>query len=315
ALRCILGPHVAQKGSLVSPSRLRFDFSHPKPISSEELKRVEDLANDIVLQNSKVTTRLMALDDAILGGAMALFGEKYGDEVRVVSMGERCEPTELKRHWSIELCGGTHVQRTGDIGLIHIVAESSVASGVRRIEALTGTTARLYLRQQDKRIYEMASFLKTSPANLEERIRNLLDDRRKFEKELNNTRKSVVLNGGALQDRKKEVTIINGISFMGDVFRNIAVRDLKTLVDSGKKQIKSGVVAFISVSEDGKGSAVVGVTDDLINTLNAVDLVRVVSAVLGGQGGGGRPDMAQAGGSKGDKADEAITALKAFLKG
>ncbi|MDD9329432.1 MAG: DHHA1 domain-containing protein, partial [Bartonella sp.] len=154
-----------------------------------------------------------------------------------------------------------------------------------------------------------------SPANLEERIRNLLDDRRKFEKELNNTRKSVVLNGGALQDRKKEVTIINGISFMGDVFRNIAVRDLKTLVDSGKKQIKSGVVAFISVSEDGKGSAVVGVTDDLINTLNAVDLVRVVSAVLGGQGGGGRPDMAQAGGSKGDKADEAITALKAFLKG
>ncbi|AQX22724.1 MULTISPECIES: alanine--tRNA ligase [unclassified Bartonella] len=315
ALRCILGPHIAQKGSLVSPSRLRFDFSHPKPISSEELKRVEDLANDIVLQNSKVTTRLMALDDAILGGAMALFGEKYGDEVRVVSMGERCEPTELTRHWSIELCGGTHVQRTGDIGLIHIVGESSVASGVRRIEALTGTTARLYLRQQDKRIYEMASFLKTSPANLEERIRNLLDDRRKFEKELNNTRKNVALNGGALQGRKEDITIINGISFMGGVLRNIAVRDLKALVDSGKKQIKSGVVAFISVSEDGKGSAVVGVTDDLINMLNAVDLVRVVSTVLGGQGGGGRPDMAQAGGSKGDKADEAITALKAFLKG
>ncbi|OPB31480.1 alanyl-tRNA synthetase [Bartonella sp. AR 15-3] len=232
-------------------------------------------------------------------------------------MGERCEPIALKKHWSIELCGGTHVQRTGDIGLIHIVAESSVASGVRRIEALTGTTARLYLRQQDKRIYEIASFLKISPANLEERVRNLFNDRRKFEKELNNTRKNVVLNGKALQGRKGEITTINinGISFMGGVLRNIAIRDLKTLVDSGKKQIKSGVVAFVSVSEDGKGSAVVGVTDDLINMLNAVDLVRIVSVVLGGQGGGGRPDMAQAGGSKGDKAEEAITALKAFLKG
>ncbi|AGF74633.1 alanyl-tRNA synthetase [Bartonella australis AUST/NH1] len=314
ALRQTLGPHVVQKGSFVSPDRLRFDFSHPKSISLEELKKVEDLANDIVLQNSKVTTRLMAVDDAIAEGAMALFGEKYGDEVRVVSMGEKLEKAGLNDHWSIELCGGTHVERTGDIGLIHIISESSVSAGVRRIEALTARAARLYLSGQDERIYEIARLLKSSPANVQERIRILLDDHHKLEKELNDSYKKIALNGGSVKSDEADVRTINGISFMGRVVKNISPRDLKVLVDSGKKQIRSGVVAFIGISGDGKGSAVVGVTDDLVNILNAVDLVRVISGVLGGQGGGGRSDMAQAGGPKGDKAHEAIRALAAFLE-
>ncbi|EJF80949.1 alanine--tRNA ligase [Bartonella doshiae] len=315
ALRQVLGSHVTQKGSLVSPDRLRFDFSHPKSVSPEELKKIEDLANDIVLQNSAVTTQLMLVDDAISKGAMALFGEKYGDEVRVVSMGNELEPGELKKNWSIELCGGTHVKRTGDIGLIHIVSESSVSAGVRRIEALTGTTARLHLSRQDERIHEIADLLKISSADVEERVRILLDDRRKLDKELNDARKKIALNGGDMKNGQEDITVINGTSFMGRVVRNISPRDLKAFVDSGKKQIGSGVVVFICISEDGKGSAAVGVTDDLTDKLNAVDLVRIVSGVLGGQGGGGRPDMAQAGGPEGNKADEALAALKAFLEG
>ncbi|WP_273720875.1 MULTISPECIES: alanine--tRNA ligase [unclassified Bartonella] len=314
ALRQVLGSHVTQKGSLVSPERLRFDFSHPKSVSAEELKKIEDLANDIVLQNSEVTTRLMLMDDAISEGAMALFGEKYSDEVRVVAMGNQLEQEEFKKNWSIELCGGTHVERTGDIGVIHIVSESSVASGVRRIEALTGTAARLYLNRQDARLHEIADLLKTSATGVEERIQILLEDRRKLEKELNDVRKKMLLNDGKIQGSQEDITVINGISFMGRVMNNISPRDLKALVDAGKKQIGSGVVAFIAVSEDGKGSAVVGVTDDLTDKLNAVDLVRVLSVVLGGKGGGGRPDMAQAGGSEGSKADEALAALKAALE-
>lgn len=315
ALRQVLGSHVTQKGSLVSPDRLRFDFSHPKSVSLEELEKIEDLVNEIVLQNSEVTTRLMLVDDAISEGAMALFGEKYGDEVRVVSMGNRLEKGKLKSRWSIELCGGTHVERTGDIGLIHIVSESSVAAGVRRIEALTGTAARLYLSRQDARVHEIADLLKTSATDVEERVRILLEDRRKLEKELNDERKKSVLSGGIVKSDQEDITIINGISFMGRVVKNISPRDLKTLVDSGKKKIGSGVVAFIGVSEDGKGSAVLGVTDDLTHKLNAVDLVRILSGILGGQGGGGRPDMAQSGGPEGNKADEALAVLKASLEG
>ncbi|WP_375617733.1 MULTISPECIES: alanine--tRNA ligase [unclassified Bartonella] len=314
ALRQTLGDHVTQKGSLVSPDRLRFDFSHPKSVSPKELKKIADLTNEIILQNSRVITRLMAVDDAISEGAMALFGEKYGDEVRVVSMGEPLEQGRLKKRWSIELCGGTHVERTGDIGLIHIVSESSVSAGVRRIEALTGKEARLYLSRQDERIHEIADLLKTSSVGVEERVRILLDDRRKLEKELNDVRKKMMLSGGITERSQGDIIIINGFSFTGRVVKNILPRDLKALVDSEKKQIGSGVVAFISVSEDGKGSAVVGVTDDLTDKLNAVDLVRILSAMLGGKGGGGRPDMAQAGGPEGNKADEAFSALKDFLE-
>ncbi len=314
ALRQVLGSHVTQKGSFVSPDRLRFDFSHPKSVSLEELKKIEDLVNDIVLQNTEVITRLMLSDEAISEGAMALFGEKYGDEVRVVSMGNRTEQGGLKKHWSVELCGGTHVERTGDIGVIHIVSESSVAAGVRRIEALTGMAARLYLCRQNERIREIADLLKTSSSDVEERLQILLDDRRKLEKKLNDLRKNIVFSDGIMKNGQEDMSIINGISFMGRVVQNISPRDLKILVDSGKKQVGSGVVAFIGVSEEGKGSAVVGVTDDLTDKFSAVDLVRILSGALGGQGGGGRPDMAQAGGPEGNKADEALIALKAFLE-
>ncbi|WP_455474942.1 alanine--tRNA ligase [Bartonella sp. B30(2025)] len=314
ALRQVLGTHVVQKGSLVTPDRLRFDFSHPKTVSAQELKKIEDLVNNIVLQNNEVITRLMTVDDAISEGAVALFGEKYGDEVRVVSMGEQLNKEKLKSHWSVELCGGTHVKRTGDIGLIHIISESSVASGVRRIEALTGETARLYLSLQEERIHKIADLLKISAVDVEERVHGLLDDRRKLEKELNEVRKKVMLSGETSKGGQKGIIIVNGVSFMGRVVENIPPRDLKAVVDSAKKQIGSGVIAFISVSEDRKASAVVGVTDDLTDKVNAVDLVRIVSGVLGGQGGGGRPDMAQAGGPEGNKADEAIMALRAFLE-
>ncbi|MBB4076655.1 alanyl-tRNA synthetase [Bartonella fuyuanensis] len=313
ALRQILGSHVTQKGSLVLPDRLRFDFSHPKSVSLEELKKIEDLANEIVLQNSRIITRLMTVDNAISEGAMALFGEKYGDEVRVVSMGKPLEGG-VKKCWSIELCGGIHVERTGDIGLIHIVSESSVSAGVRRIEALTGKEARLYLCQQDEHIHEIADLLKTSSLDVEKRVRILLDDCRKLEKDLNDIRKKILLSDVITESIQDDIIVINGFSFIGRVVKNILPRNLKALVDFGKKQIGSGVVAFISVSEDGKGSAIVGVTDDLTGKLNAIDLVRILSAVLGGQGGGGRPDMAQAGGPEGNKAGEAFTVLRDFLE-
>ena len=315
ALRETLGTHVAQKGSLVTPERLRFDFSHPKPMTAEEIKQVEDLANEIVLQNSPVTTRLMSVDDAIAEGAMALFGEKYGDEVRVVSMGQRVDPTKVgNRAWSLELCGGTHVKRTGDIGLIRIVSESAVAAGVRRIEALTGDAARHYLDGQDQRVHEIANALKTTPQEALERVHVLVEERRKLEKELNEARKQLALSGGANDHGEADIEQINGLAFMGRVVHGIAPKDLKPLADAGKNKVGSGVVAFIGVSEDGKASAVVGVTDDLTKRFNAVELVKALSEVLGGKGGGGRPDMAQAGGPDGNKADDAMKALRQKLQ-
>lgn len=314
ALRETLGTHVMQKGSLVSPDRLRFDFSHPKPISRQELDIIEDLANDIVIQNSAVTTRLMSVDDAIAEGAMALFGEKYGDEVRVVSMGQQFEENLFKnRAWSLELCGGTHVNQTGDIGLIRIVSESAVAAGVRRIEALTGKAARNYLDGQDKRVQDIAHILKTTPHDTFDRVKILLDERRKLEKELTDARKDLALNGGANNTGANEIETINGVSFMGRIVSGVDARDLKSLADAAKKQLGSGVVVFIGINEDDKASAVVGVTNDLVAKFSAVDLVRIASSLLGGQGGGGRPDMAQAGGPNGTKANEAISALKQAL--
>lgn len=316
ALRETLGTHVAQKGSLVSPDRLRFDFSHPKPMTKEELKRVEDLANEIVLQNSPVSTRLMAVDDAIAEGAMALFGEKYGDEVRVVSMGERSDSSGIaNRAWSLELCGGTHVKRTGDIGLIRILSESAVAAGVRRIEAQTGDEARHYLDMQDERVHEIALALKTTPQDTLERVQVLIEERRKLEKELADARKQLALGGSANDRNDNDIETINGVSLIAKVVHGVSPRDLKPLADAGKNKVGSGVVAFIGVSEDdGKASAVVGVTDDLTKRFNAVDLVKVLSEVLGGKGGGGRPDMAQAGGSEGAKAEDALQKLRSRLK-
>ncbi len=312
ALRETLGSHVAQKGSLVAPDRLRFDFSHPKPISAEELTAVENLANEIILQNAQVTTRLMAVDDAIAEGAMALFGEKYGDEVRVVSMGTAKHGEKAGKAYSVELCGGTHVRQTGDIGLVRILSDSGVAAGVRRMEALTGEAARLYLEEQDERVKAIAGVLKTTPSEALERVNALVDERKKLERELTEAHRQLALSGGS-SDGGSAVETVNGVNFLGKVVTGVSPRDLKPLADEGKKQVGSGVVLFIGVGEDGKASAVAAVTEDLVGRFSAVDLVRAASGALGGAGGGGRPDMAQAGGPDGTKANDAIAAVKALI--
>lgn len=315
ALREVLGTHVAQKGSLVAPDRLRFDISHNKPISADELEEVERMANEIVLQNSPVTTRLMSVDDAIAEGAMALFGEKYGDEVRVVSMGTGLHGAKANRPYSVELCGGTHVRSTGDIGLVRILSDSAVAAGVRRIEALTGEAARRHLDEQDKRLKAAAATLKISPADVPSRVEALLEERKKLEKELTEARKKLALGGGsAVADAPAANETVAGVGFLGKAVSGVAPKDLKPLADAGKKTLGSGVVVFVGAGEDNRASVVVGVTEDLTGRFSAVDLVRVASAALGGQGGGGRPDMAQAGGPDASKANDAIAAVKAALE-
>ena len=318
ALREVLGTHVAQKGSLVAPDRLRFDFSHPKPIGADELERVEHLANEIVRQNEKVTTRLMAVDDAIAEGAMALFGEKYGDEVRVVRMGTARHGDKAGRPYSVELCGGTHVSATGDIGLVRVVSEGAVASGVRRVEALTGEAALRHLDEQERRLKAAASTLKVSPAEVVSRLEAVLDERRKLERELAEARRMLALGGGAAagQDGAADGNeTVNGVGFMGRIVAGIPAKELKSLADAGKKSLGSGVVVFVGTADDGKASVVVGVTDDLTDRFSAVDLVRLASAAIGGQGGGGRPDMAQAGGPDGARAADAVSAVRSALAG
>jgi alanyl-tRNA synthetase len=312
ALRQVLGDHVAQKGSLVAPDRLRFDFSHPKPISAQELERVEDIANDIVLQNSAVTTRLMAVDDAIASGARALFGEKYGDEVRVVAMGEGSGNTV---GWSVELCGGTHVKRTGDIGLISVLSDSGVASGVRRIEALTGRGARKFANNQIQTIKAAAVELKTPADELPARIAALLDERKKLERDLSDARKKLAMGGSAKTDGAGDVRSVGDVKLLARAVSGIELKDLRSLADEGKKQLGSGVVAIVATADDGKAGIVVGVTSDLTERFNAVDLVRKGAEALGGKGGGGRPDMAQAGGPDGSKAQAALQAVEAALGG
>ncbi len=312
ALREVLGTHVAQKGSLVAPERLRFDISHNKPISSEEIEQVERMANEIVVQNGQVSTRLMSVDDAIAEGAMALFGEKYGDEVRVVSMGTALHGPKANRAYSVELCGGTHVRSTGDIGLVRIVSDSAVAAGVRRIEALTGEDARRHLDEQDRRLKQAAAVLKVAPGEVPSRIEALIDERRKLERELTEAKKKLALGGGE-GSAPAAPEDVGGVGFVGKVVAGVAAKDLKSLVDAGKKQLGSGIAVFVATSEDGKASVAVGVTDDLVARFSAVDLVRRASAAIGGQGGGGRPDMAQAGGPDGSKAQDAIEAVKAAL--
>jgi alanyl-tRNA synthetase len=310
ALRRVLGTHVAQKGSLVEPGRLRFDFSHTKSMSADEIARSEAIANGIIMQNDAVSTRLMSVDAAIAEGAMALFGEKYGDEVRVVSMG-RNDPGEGRAIYSLELCGGTHVARTGDIGLVKIVAESASAAGVRRVEALAGDAARSYLNEQDRRVQAAAAALKVSPADIVPRIETLMEERRKLERDLSEARKALAMGGGAAGG--SDIAEVNGVKFLARVVKGVAPQDLKPMADDGKKTVVSGVVALVAVSDDGKGAVVVAVTDDLVGRYSAVDLVRLGSAAMGGKGGGGRPDMAQAGGPDGAKAEEVIAAIRAAL--
>jgi alanyl-tRNA synthetase len=311
ALRQVLGDHVAQKGSLVAPDRLRFDFAHPKPVSAEEITRVEDIANDIVLQNAPVITRLMAVDDAIASGARALFGEKYGDEVRVVAMGEAGNAMG----WSVELCGGTHVRRTGDIGVITVIGESAVGAGVRRIEALTGRAARKSANAVIQVAKSAAAELRAPLEEMPQRLAGLLDERKRLERELAETKKKLAMGGGAGAGAADGLRRVGDIKLLARAVSGIEIKDLKSLVDEGKKQVGSGIVAIVGVTGEGKAGIVVGVTPDLTARYSAVDLVRKGAEALGGKGGGGRPDMAQAGGPDGSKADAALAAVEAALGG
>jgi alanyl-tRNA synthetase len=311
ALRQVLGDHVAQKGSMVSSERLRFDFSHTKAISDEEIERIEAIANRVVLQNEPVVTRLMGVEEAIESGARALFGEKYGEEVRVVSMGS--EPG-LNKAYSVELCGGTHVRRTGDIGLISIVSESGVAAGTRRLEAMTGDVARRHLVAESHQLKALSGLLKVTPQDSVDRLSVLIEERRKFERDLAEARKRLAMGGGGA-GATSDVSEINGIKFMGRSVEGVEMKDLKGLADEAKTQLVSGIVALINLGEDGKAGLVVAVTPDLTGRFSAVDLVRVGAEALGGKGGGGRPDMAQAGGPDGSKSADAIAAIEAILRG
>jgi len=311
ALRQVLGDHVAQKGSMVSSERLRFDFSHTKAISDEEIERIEAIANRVVLQNEPVVTRLMGVEEAIESGARALFGEKYGEEVRVVSMGS--EPG-LNKAYSVELCGGTHVRRTGDIGLISIVSESGVAAGTRRLEAMTGDVARRHLVAESHQLKALSGLLKVTPQDSVDRLSVLIEERRKFERDLAEARKRLAMGGGGA-GATSDVSEINGIKFMGRSVEGVEMKDLKGLADEAKTQLVSGIVALINLGEDGKAGLVVAVTPDLTGRFSAVDLVRVGAEALGGKGGGGRADMAQAGGPDGSKSADAIAAIEAILRG
>ncbi len=318
ALREVLGSHVAQKGSLVAPDRLRFDFSHPSPVTEEELDRIEAIVNRAIVDNSGVTTRLMPYDEAIEEGAMALFGEKYGDEVRVVAMGpeaatlERPAAAARGKRYSVELCGGTHVRRTGDIGLLAVVSEGAVSAGVRRIEALTGETARRHLAGRARALRDVAGVLRVSPAEAAERARALVEERRRLERDLGEARKRLALagDGAANGANAPPVDAVGGVPLLARTVEGIGGKALKGLADDARKQLGSGVVVIVGRDEDGKASIVVSVSEDLTGRLSAVDLVRAGSAALGGKGGGGRPDMAQAGGPDGARAEAAIAAVR-----
>jgi alanyl-tRNA synthetase len=313
ALRRVLGAHVSQKGSLVAPDRLRFDISHGKPMTADEIARVEAIVNDKIRQNTDVSTRLMTPDQAVKAGALALFGEKYGDEVRVLAMGRDQEAKEREGNYSVELCGGTHVGRLGDIALFKIISESGVAAGVRRIEALTGEAARAYFEDEERALKQTAEVLKVAADAVPERVKQLVDERRRLERELAEAKKALALGGGVGgAEKKSRVREVNGFKFLGDVVQGIPPGDLRGLIDAGKKEIGSGVVAFVGVN-DGKAALAVGVTGDLTGKVSAVDLVKSGVAILGGKGGGGRPDMAQGGGPDADKAGDAIAAIEKQL--
>ena len=307
ALRHSLGEHVVQKGSLVAEDRLRFDFNHPKPISEVELSNIEHAVNREIRANSIVTTRLMMPEEAIEAGALALFGEKYGDEVRVVSMGD-----SGKQSYSTELCGGTHVSRTGDLGYFKVLSEGAVAAGVRRVEAVNGVAAEAQLGSTQEILDDTAALLKVPPAEVTGRLEILLKERRKLENELAALRRTLATGGGSSKDTGPVVKTVAGIKFAGRALESVPPKELKSLADDLKDQIGSGVVALITTNE-GKASLVVGVTDDLTGNINAVDLVRVGSEAVGGKGGGGRPDMAQAGGPDGSRVDNALTAIENAL--
>ena len=310
ALRRRLGDHVTQKGSLVAPDRLRFDFSQPKALTPDDIRAIEEDVNRQIRHNEAVTTRLMTPDDAVKAGALALFGEKYGDEVRVVSMGGEDDAN----HFSTELCGGTHVRRTGDIGLFMIVGEGAVAAGVRRIDALTGKAAVDYVVERERMLTEAADTLKVQPAELPARIGALMEERRKLERELADARRALALGGGAGSASNGAGTKdVNGIKLATRILEGVPARELKSLADDLKKQIGSGVIAIVATHE-GKAANLVAVTDDLAKRFDARELVKAGVAALGGQGGGGRPDMAQGGGPAVDQAAAALEAIEQAVR-
>ncbi|WP_343561315.1 alanine--tRNA ligase [Kiloniella sp. b19] len=313
ALRRRLGTHVTQKGSLVAQERLRFDISQPTPLSAEDVAVVEAEVNERIRANDEVITRLMTPDEAIAEGAMALFGEKYGEEVRVVSMGGKDLETG-SGYYSTELCGGTHVRRTGDIGFFKVVSEAALASGVRRVEAVTGQAALAYVSEQSGQLAAAANAAKTSPAELESRVAALVEERKRLEKELADARRKLAASGGAGASSEPAVKDISGVPLAARVLSGVLPKDLKPTADEMKKQLGSAVIVLIA-DTDGKASIVVAVTEDLKERFSAVDLVRAGSAALGGKGGGGRPDMAQAGGPDASKANDAIAAIEALLQG
>jgi alanyl-tRNA synthetase len=302
ALRNQLGDHVTQKGSLVAADRLRFDFSHNVALSADEISAIETVVNAQIRGNVAVSTRLMTPDDAIAAGAMALFGEKYGDEVRVLSMGSDA--------YSVELCGGTHVTALGDIALFKIVAEGAVASGVRRVEALTGEAARLWLVERDEMLKGVAATFKTSVEDVPARLAALVEDRKRLERELAEAKKALALGGSG--GEQAEAEDIGGTAFIGQILEGLDPKELRGIIDQAKTKLGEGVAAIITVN-DGKASVAVGVTAALQGKVDPVALVRVAVAALGGQGGGGRPDMAQGGGPDGSKASEALDAIRAAL--
>ncbi|GAA4040274.1 alanine--tRNA ligase [Parerythrobacter jejuensis] len=310
ALRNRLGGHVTQKGSLVAEERLRFDFSHPKPLSEDDIAAIEAEVNAEIRANEPVTTRLMSPDDAVEAGALALFGEKYGEEVRVLSMGR---PGTEGLSYSVELCGGTHVRATGDIQLFRIVSESAVSSGVRRIEALTGDAARQWLVEREDALKATAAALRTNPEEVADRVSALLDERKTLEKELAEARKQLALGGGAGASGPQDETI-GDVTFSGQVIEGLNPKDLRGLLDEAKQRIGSGVAAICAVN-DGKAAFAAAVTDDLIDRFSAVDLVKAGVEALGGKGGGGRPDMAQGGGPDGSKGEAALDAVRAIIAG
>ena len=314
ALRRALGDHVAQRGSLNAPDRLRFDFSHAKPLKPEEMTRVEEEVNAFIRQNAPVETRIMATDEARDLGAQALFGEKYGDEVRVVSMGtlEGSNKGSDGRTYSIELCGGTHVRQTGDIGVFVVLGDTASSAGVRRIEALTGAAAFGYLNDRTARLGQIASDLKTRPEDVPARVRSLMDERRDLVNEVAQLRRDLAMAGGAGQGDAASPREVGGVRFLAQVLSGVQGRDLPPLIDEMKARIESGAILLIA-DTGGKVAVAAGVTDDLTARLSAVDLVRAAVAELGGKGGGGRPDMAQGGGNDINGAEAAITAAEGVL--
>ena len=305
ALRRRLGTHVTQKGSLNAPDRLRFDVSHPRPITGDDIAAVEAEVNARIRENTDVVTRLMTPDAAVEMGAMALFGEKYGEEVRVVMMGA---PEGNKPAWSIELCGGTHVRRTGDIGYFRIIGEGAVAAGVRRIEAVTGAAAEAVVAEMQHRLHEAAGALRASPAEVPARIDALQQENRRLERQVSELQRKLATGGG-----EAAVEEVNGVKLAARNLGEVPARELKGLAETIGKQLGSGVVTLVSTA-DGKASIVVAVTPDLTKRFSAVELVRAASAAVGGKGGGGRPDMAQAGGPDGARAAEALAAVRSALE-